>query len=169
MFLVNSITKLLNDGYISENLMSSLIQIFIDAERLGTQNQFFEKFNIRHKILYLIENIMKTHHSLYIDKISEYATLKIAEATKMINNLMNDLTYLIDECIEKLSEIKNYQELIEDKEKFAKMDEETKQLENEKFSNNDRIVKSELQVEYLTYFRFLIAHEQFYKIFGINL
>jgi hypothetical protein len=34
------------------------------------------------------------------------------------------------------------------------MDEETKQIENEKFSNNDRIVKSELQVEYLTLFSF---------------
>lgn len=60
---------------------------------------------------------------------------------------MNDLTYLIDECIEKLSQIKTYQELIEDKEKFGKLDEETKQLENEKFMNNDRIVKGELQVK----------------------
>ena len=59
---------------------------------------------------------------------------------------MNDLTYLIDECIEKLSQIKTYQELLEDKEKFSKIDEETKQLENEKFTNNDRIVKGELQV-----------------------
>jgi len=89
---------------------------------------------------------MKTHESLYIDQIREYAIKKTPEATKMINNLMNDLTYLIDECIEKLSQIKTYQELIEDKEKFSKLDEETKQLENEKFSNNDRIVKGELQV-----------------------
>lgn len=126
--------------------MTALFQIFIDAERLGTQNQFFEKFNIRHKILYLIENIMKTHSNLYIEKIREYSELNITEATKMINNLMNDLTYLIDECIEKLSQIKTYQELQEDKERFAKLDEETKQLENEKFVNNDRIVKSELQV-----------------------
>jgi len=138
---------LLNDNFITENLISSLFQIFIDAERLGTQNQFFEKFNIRHKILYLIENIMKTHESLYLDQIREYATNKTPEATKMINNLMNDLTYLIDECIEKLSQIKTYQELLDDKEKFSKLDEETKQLENEKFINNDRIVKGELQVD----------------------
>lgn len=89
---------------------------------------------------------MKTHESLYLDQIREYAIGKTPEATKMINNLMNDLTYLIDECIEKLSQIKTYQELIDDKEKFSKLDEETKQLENEKFMNNDRIVKSELQV-----------------------
>ncbi len=90
---------------------------------------------------------MKTHESLYIDQIKEYALKKTPEATKMINNLMNDLTYLIDECIEKLSQIKTYQELLEDKEKFSKLDEETKQLENEKFMNNDRIVKGELQVK----------------------
>ena len=145
---------MLNDNFITENLISSLFQIFIDAERLGTQNQFFEKFNIRHKILHLIENIMKTHENLYLEQIKEYAIKKTPDATKMINNLMNDLTYLIDECIEKLSQIKTYQELIEDKEKFSKFDEETKQLENEKFTNNDRIVKGELQViitQYLIY------------------
>jgi len=89
---------------------------------------------------------MKTHETLYLEQIREYAIKKTPEATKMINNLMNDLTYLIDECIEKLSQIKSYQELTDDKEKFSKLDEETKQLENEKFTNNDRIVKGELQV-----------------------
>lgn len=129
--------------------MTSLFRIFIDAERLGTQNQFYEKFNIRHKILYLIENIIKSpsHESIYIERIKDYASKENFVATKMINNLMNDLTYLIDECIEKLSEIKNYQDLLDNKERFNKLDEETKQLENEKFTNNDRIVKSELQVK----------------------
>ena len=48
---------------------------------------------------------MKSHQNLYIEQIKEYAVKKVAEATKMINNLMNDLTYLIDECIENLSGI----------------------------------------------------------------
>lgn len=93
-----------------------------------------------------MENIINSHHNIYIEKIRSYAKDKTDEATKMISNLMNDLTYLIDECIEKLSEIKSYQELLDDKERYEKMDQETRQLENEKFANSDRIVKSELQV-----------------------
>lgn len=107
---------------------------------------------------------MKTHESLYLEQIREYAIKKTPEATKMINNLMNDLTYLIDECIEKLSQIKTYQELIEDKEKFSKLDEETKQLENEKFSNNDRIVKGELQVINIIFFILLNFIFLFYQL-----
>jgi hypothetical protein len=93
-----------------------------------------------------LDKIINSHHSIYIEKIRIYAKEKTDEAIKMINNLMNDLTYLIDECIEKLSQIKTYQELLDDKERYEKLDQETKQLENEKFMNNDRIVKSELQV-----------------------
>ena len=59
---------------------------------------------------------------------------------------MNDLTYLIDECIEKLMEIKRYQDLKEDTDRWNGLDEETKQLENQKFADNDRLVKTELKV-----------------------
>ena len=90
------------------------MRVFIDAERLGTSNQFYEKFNIRHKILYLIEQILKTHKSFFIQKISEYTEVYSEDATKMINLLMNDITFMNDECIDGLSEIKKYQDLLED-------------------------------------------------------
>lgn len=122
------------------------MRVFIDAERLGTANQFYEKFSIRNKIFSLIENIMKTHHNIYTEKIVEFANNYKFDATKMVNLLMNDLTFLIDECIERLMEIKRYQDLKDDTEKFNAMDEETKQLENEKFNENDRRVKTELKV-----------------------
>lgn len=90
------------------------MRVFIDAERLGTSNQFYEKFSIRHKILYLIDNIMKTNKTLYIQKIIDYANDYKEEATKMINLMMNDLTFLTDECIERLMDVKKYQDLLED-------------------------------------------------------
>jgi ubiquitin conjugation factor E4 B len=127
-------------------MMVSLMRVFIDAERLGTSNQFYEKFSIRNKIFYLIENIMKSHKTIYIEQIKEYANNYKFETTKMVNLLMNDLTYLIDECIEKLMEIKRYQDLKEDTDRWNGLDEETKQLENQKFADNDRLVKTELKV-----------------------
>lgn len=122
------------------------MRVFIDAERLGTSNQFYEKFTIRNKIFYLIENIMKTHKTIYLEQIQEYANSYKFETTKMVNLLMNDLTFLIDECIEKLMDIKRYQDLKEDIERFSALDEETRQLENQKFAENDRLVKTELKV-----------------------
>ncbi len=50
----------------------------------------------------------------------------------MINLLMNDLTYLNDECIENLSIIKKYQDLISEKEKYDSLSEENKKFEEDK-------------------------------------
>jgi ubiquitin conjugation factor E4 B len=141
----------LDDDFIKSNLIISVMRVFIDAERLGTSNQFYEKFSIRNKIFYLIENIMKSHKTVYIEQIKEYANTFKFETTKMVNLLMNDLTFLIDECIEKLMEIKRYQDLKEDVERFNALDEETKQLENQKFADNDRLVKTELKVILVLY------------------
>jgi ubiquitin conjugation factor E4 B len=124
------------------------MRVFIDAERLGTSNQFYEKFAIRNKILLLIENIMKSNKSLYSNKILEFANNFRFDCVKMVNLLMNDLTYLIDEVIERLMEIKRYQDLKNDVERFNALDEETKQLENDKFRDNDQRVKPELKVIY---------------------
>jgi hypothetical protein len=69
---------------------------------------------------------------------------------------MNDVTFLIDEVIERLTVIKKYQDLKNDVEKFNSLDQETKQMENEKFSENDRLVKTELKVSYCYNYKFTI-------------
>ena len=73
----------------------------------------------------------------------------------MINLLMNDLTFLNDECIERLMEIKIYQDLLDNvrrylynlqAEKYGSLDEEAKKFEEKKFKDNDRRIKTELKV-----------------------
>ena len=59
---------------------------------------------------------------------------------------MNDLTYLNDECIENLSIIKKYQDLISEKEKYDSLSEENKKFEEDKFKEKDRIVKAEIKL-----------------------
>jgi hypothetical protein len=146
------VLKLLYDAFIIDNLIVSLMRVFIDAERLGTANQFFEKYSVRNKLFYLLENVMKCHKSIYIDKIIDYANVYSQDITKMINLLMNDLTYLTDECFERLTQIKRYQDLIGDFEKFTALSEDVARLEREKFETNDRVIKTEIQV--LTLFKF---------------
>jgi ubiquitin conjugation factor E4 B len=111
---ISSVSKLLKEEFVKNSLIISVMRVFIDAERLGTSNQFYEKFSIRHKILYLIENIMKANKQLFTQKIIDYANEYKEDCTKMINLLMNDLTFLNDECIERLMDIKRYQDLRDD-------------------------------------------------------
>ena len=87
--------------------------LFNDAERLGTHNQFYEKFNVRSKILHLLlYNVLKKDKTVFSSKISDFANTHTEVCTRMINLLISDLTYLNDECLEKLEDIKKYQDLI---------------------------------------------------------
>ena len=89
------------------------MRVFNDAERLGTSNQFYEKFNIRHKILNLIENIMKTHKTIYMNSIVDYANNYEEDSTKTVSVIMGDLSYFNEECIDRLAQIKKYQDLLQ--------------------------------------------------------
>jgi ubiquitin conjugation factor E4 B len=104
----------MQDSFVKNNLINTLMVIFNDAERLGTSNQFYEKFNVRTKILMLVlENILKKDKS-YSSKITEFANNNSETCTRMINLLISDLTFLNDEVLEKLEEIKKYQDLLAD-------------------------------------------------------
>jgi ubiquitin conjugation factor E4 B len=111
---INKIYKLLNEKFIKEKLMVSILRVFVDAERLGTSNQFYEKFNVRHKILLLIENINKGYGHLFEENIRTYMEKYPEDGKKMINSLLADLIYLNNECIEDLKLIKKYEDLISD-------------------------------------------------------
>jgi len=50
---------------------------------------------------------------LLTDKIMEFSATHKDDMVKMINLLMNDLTYLYDEAINKLEAIKMYQDLLD--------------------------------------------------------
>ena len=143
---INNIYKLLNEKFIKEKLMISILRVFVDAERLGTSNQFYEKFNVRAKILLLIENINKGYGHLFEENIKTYTEKYPEDSKKMINNLMNDLTYLNDECIENLKAIKQYEDLITDKETYNAMNEEKKKFEESKFHDKDRMVRAEIKL-----------------------
>ena len=71
---------------------------------------------------------------------------------------MNDLTYLNDEAIEKLEQIKNYQDLKENIAVFNLLDEENKKFEEEKFINNDRLAKVEIRVVIIN---FVVAESEY--------
>ena len=164
---INQIYKLLNEKFIKESLMISILRVFVDAERLGTSNQFYEKFNVRAKILLLIENINKGYGHLFEENIKAYTEKYPEDSKKMINNLLNDLIYLNDECIENLKSIKQYEDLISDKARYDSMTEEKKKFEESKFHEKDRIVRAEIKLFNVS-LKFLVSLTKLLQTFFIN-
>ena len=133
--------RLLKDQFVKKNMIACVMRVFVDAERLGTSNQYYERFAVRNKVLTLINNVFKSHQDIFKEQIVSYSNEHSEDATKMLNMLMSDVTFLIDEVIQKLTDIKLYQDKKDDKENWDKLDEETKQLEENKFNENDRLLK----------------------------
>ena len=140
------IFELLNEKFIKESLMVSILRVFVDAERLGTSNQFYEKFVVRAKIMILIENINKGYGHLFEENLKKYTEKYPDESKKMVNNLLNDLIYLNDECIENLKVIKNYQDLLDDKVRYSKMSLENKRFEERRFKEKDKLVRPQIKL-----------------------
>ena len=164
---INNIYKLLNERFIKQSLMVSILRVFVDAERLGTSNQFYEKFNVRAKILLLIENINKGYGHLFEENIKTYTEKYPEESRKMINNLLNDLIYLNDECIENLKTIKKYEDLLDDKERYNSMNEESKKFEESRFNEKDRIVRAEIKLFNVS-LKFLVSLCKILQVFFIK-
>lgn len=143
---LHQIFQLLKEKFIKDSLMESIMRVFVDAERLGTANQFYEKFSVRNKILVLIDNINKGYGQLFVENIQAYAKKHDDESTKMVMLLMSDITYLNDEMIEKLILIKKYENLLNDKERYNAMSDENKKFELSKYQENERIVKAEISL-----------------------
>ena len=164
---INQIFKLLNEKFIKQSLMVSILRVFVDAERLGTSNQFYEKFSVRAKILMLIENINKGYGHLFEENIKDYTEKYHEESKKMVNNLLNDLIYLNDECIENLKTIKKYEDLLDDKERYNNMNEENKKFEESRFKEKDRIVRAEIKLFNVS-LKFLVSLTKILQVFFIK-
>jgi ubiquitin conjugation factor E4 B len=164
---INQIFKLLNEKFIKQSLMVSILRVFVDAERLGTSNQFYEKFAVRAKILMLIENINKGYGHLFEENIKDYTEKYHEESKKMVNNLLNDLIYLNDECIENLKAIKKYEDLLDDKERYNNMNEENKKFEESRFKEKDRIVRAEIKLFNVS-LKFLVSLTKILQVFFIK-
>ncbi len=164
---INNIFKLLNEKFIKESLMVSILRVFVDAERLGTSNQFYEKFSVRAKILMLIENINKGYGRLFEENIRAYTEKYPEESRKMVNNLLNDLIYLNDECIENLKAIKKYEDLLNDKERYNSMSAENKKFEEQRFNEKDRIVRAEIKLFNVS-LKFLLSLTKVLQVFFIK-
>jgi ubiquitin conjugation factor E4 B len=122
------------------------MRVFIDAERLGTSNQSYERFSVRNKVLQLVNEVFKKNHDILIENIVNYSDKHSDDANQMLTLLMGDVSYLSDEVIQRLTDIKKYQELKDNKELWNSKTEEDKKREDDKFIENDRLLKSECRL-----------------------
>ena len=78
-----------------------------------------------------------------------------------------DFPFTMQECIENLKSIKQYEDLISDKARYDSMTEEKKKFEESKFHEKDRIVRAEIKLFNVS-LKFLVSLTKLLQTFFIN-
>lgn len=127
-----------HNALVSQNLLYSLLDLYVMVEKTGTSNQFYDKFNSRYRIAEVIESLWNGGNPIYRQQLVSYSKTGIDFFVRFIARMLNDTTFLLDEAFESLNKIHMYQQELkrrnagqaEDTEEFGTTDELQKKLQD---------------------------------------
>ncbi|KAH8412425.1 hypothetical protein KR009_001922 [Drosophila setifemur] len=138
----NSVNTAMWNHELAQNaLVSALMRFYVDVETTGQSTEFYDKFTIRYHISHLFK-------SMWENPIHRQAVICESRVgnqfVKFVNMLMNDTTFLLDECLENLKRIHQTQQLLSDKANLSKMTTEQQQSRLTQLATDERQCRSYL-------------------------
>ncbi|XP_016976764.1 ubiquitin conjugation factor E4 B [Drosophila rhopaloa] len=138
----NSVNTAMWNHELAQNaLVSALMRFYVDVETTGQSTEFYDKFTIRYHISHLFK-------SMWENPIHRQAVICESRVgnqfVKFVNMLMNDTTFLLDECLENLKRIHQTQQLLSDKANLSKMSAEQQQSRLTQLATDERQCRSYL-------------------------
>lgn len=122
-------------------LIPALMKFYVDVETTGQSTEFYDKFTIRYHISHIFKGLWSS---------SAHRQMMIVESkngdqfVKFVNMLMNDTTFLLDECLENLKKIHDVQSLMMNEEEWNKLEAEDQQSRQRQLSQDERQCRSYL-------------------------
>ncbi|KAG5361501.1 E4 ubiquitin-protein ligase UFD2 [Yarrowia sp. C11] len=121
-----------------ESLMHSLMNIYIEFEQTGAHTQFYDKFNIRYYVSQIIESIWNNVN--YQKRLEKESHDNIDFFVRFVALLLNDVTYLMDESVSSLTEIRQIEAELATMSEEEKKSTHAQELEK-KFKTAERNIK----------------------------
>lgn len=103
-----------SNDLVKQNILYSLLDLYVMIEKTGASSQFYDKFNSRYYISVVLEELWKSE--IYRQQLTKYSTDNIAFFVRFIARMLNDTTYLLDETFNELNSIHKYQQEIKKRE-----------------------------------------------------
>lgn len=94
-----------------KHLMPALMHFYIEVEQTGASSQFYDKFNARRNISYILKVVW--NNSVHREALNIEAR-NVDKFVRFINLMINDVTYLMDESLSELTQIHNIQVEMDD-------------------------------------------------------
>ena len=89
-------------------LLPNLIQLYVEIENTGSDNQFYQKFEPRYHISYLIRHILtEVVEPNYREILTNFSNSNITIYKRFITMNMSDLNFMLEEIVNSVTKIKN--------------------------------------------------------------
>lgn len=136
------------DKVIQKNLLISLLDFYVMVEKTGASSQFYDKFNSRFHISYIVEQLWKfDEFKADLKRISENLQQFFV---RLIARMLNDTTYLMDESLNHLHTIHECQKelAIRESPRYQPASEEEESTEDVKkrLAESERMAKTYVQL-----------------------
>lgn len=122
-------------------LCSALMKFYVDIETTGQSTEFYDKFTIRYHISHLFKSMWENP---VLRQVMITESNSGNQFVKFINMLMNDTTFLLDECLENLKRIHQTQVLMMDESMWAQLSTEYQQARLSQLNTDERQCRSYL-------------------------
>lgn len=134
-----------DDEIVQKNLLISLLDFYVMVEKTGASSQFYDKFNSRYHISFIIEKLWKFDIFKKDLKLIAFKYQKFF--IRFVARMLNDTTYLLDESLNNLHIIHQCQKELNNRAKGVKTEsEETDEDLNKKLQESERMAKSFMQL-----------------------
>lgn len=137
-------------------LPSALMKFYTDIETTGQSTEFYDKFTIRYHISIILKG-------MWASPIHKQAVVNESRSgrqfVKFVNMLMNDTTFLLDECLQYLKRIHEAQETMGDVAAWGRVGPELQQARVRALAQDERQCRSYLTLarETVDMFEYLTA------------
>ncbi|TFK61391.1 hypothetical protein BDN72DRAFT_828292 [Pluteus cervinus] len=95
-----------------KHLMPALMHFYTEVEQTGASSQFYDKFNARRNIFYILKVVW--NNPTHREALNIEANQNVDRFVRFVNLMINDVTYLMDESLSELTQIHNIQVEMED-------------------------------------------------------
>uniref|UniRef100_A0A5S6QIK5 Ubiquitin conjugation factor E4 B n=1 Tax=Trichuris muris TaxID=70415 RepID=A0A5S6QIK5_TRIMR len=128
----------------NESLFRSLVKFYSDVETLGSASEFYDKFNIRFHIQTIFKSMLYEPACRAV--MFDYCKHADGNFIRFVNMLINDTTYLLDESMEGLLRINNVEGQMNNESHWWNLEMEERQRLTVQHAQDERIVRSSLQL-----------------------
>eukprot|EP00188_Purpureofilum_apyrenoidigerum_P005009 Plantae.Rhodophyta-Purpureofilum_apyrenoidigerum.ctg6129.p1 GENE.Plantae.Rhodophyta-Purpureofilum_apyrenoidigerum.ctg6129~~Plantae.Rhodophyta-Purpureofilum_apyrenoidigerum.ctg6129.p1 ORF type:complete len:696 (+),score=141.57 Plantae.Rhodophyta-Purpureofilum_apyrenoidigerum.ctg6129:410-2497(+) len=130
--------------FVRKHLMTAAFRLYVDVETTGSHTQFSDKFNTRFYLTDIMLGLWRDER--YKESLREVAQGESRLLQKLINLLLNDANYLLEDCLNELQETYTIQVTMDNSAEWQSLSPDEQREKQERLDALEQYIKSKLRL-----------------------